>query len=186
MNRWILTAALLLAACAHAPPPKPSDSPIVASDGSSAVFRDYLTRTPWTVLVFISTDCPCVTMHDARLKELSHAYKARGVQFLAVDSEVNTTADSARRMATERAYPFPVLVDRGAVLANTYGAEYATFTVILDRGGNVRYRGGIDSDRHQLHDDAHFYVRDALDDLVAGRNPRTPEAHTLGCVLRKW
>jgi hypothetical protein len=182
MTRWILAVALLLGACAHAPPPKPSDSLIVASDGSSAAFRDYLART----LVFVSVDCPCVTLHEARLKEMSLAYKARGVQFLAVDSEVNTTADSARRMATERAYPFPILMDGGAVLANTYGAEYATFAVVLDRAGNVRYRGGIDSDHHQLHDDAHFYVRDALDDLVAGRNPRTPEARTLGCVLRKW
>jgi hypothetical protein len=58
--------------------------------------------------------------------------------------------------------------------------------VVLDREGHVLYRGGIDSDKQRLHSDATPFLRNALDDLLAGRAPLRPEGKTLGCVLRRW
>jgi hypothetical protein len=58
--------------------------------------------------------------------------------------------------------------------------------VVLDGEGRVRYRGGIDSDRTHLHEDATPFLRLALDDLLAGRPPRVAEGKTLGCSLQKW
>ena len=46
-------------------------------------------------------------------------------------------------------------------------------------------RGGFDSDKTELTPDAHFFVRDALDDLLAGRPVRAAEGKTLGCTLRR-
>ena len=58
--------------------------------------------------------------------------------------------------------------------------------VVFDRRETVRYHGGIDSDRTHLRDDRTQYLRDALDDLVAERDPRVAEGKTFGCALRKW
>jgi hypothetical protein len=102
---------------------------------------------------------------------------------VAVDSEAGTTPESLA--AEARADGVPVLADEGSRLADELGAEYATYTVIVDRAGHVRYRGGIDSDDRWLHPAAIPYVRDALDDLLAGRAPRRPEGRALGCVLRR-
>jgi hypothetical protein len=78
------------------------------------------------------------------------------------------------------------LIDEKGSLAKAYGAAYAGHTVVLDRAGTVVYRGGIDSDRVHLTDDATPYLRNALDDLVAGRPPRVAGAKVLGCALRTW
>jgi hypothetical protein len=102
-----------------------------------------------------------------------------------VDSEVGGSPDADAAEAKRRGYPFSILTDRGAKLADALGAEYATYTVVFDSSGRVRYRGGIDSDKQRLHDDATFFLRDALDDLLAGRAVRTSEGKTLGCVLTK-
>jgi hypothetical protein len=143
-------------------------------------------RAPWTVLVFFSPTCHCLEQHDGRLRALHDAYQARGVQFLMMDSEVHGSESRDQAEARRRGYPFPILRDPGATLANQLGAQYATYSVVLDAAGRVRYHGGIDSDKNHLHDDATPYLRDALDDLLAGRAPRIAEGKTLGCSLEKW
>jgi hypothetical protein len=140
----------------------------------------------FTVLVFYARQCNCLSAHDARLLDLYARLHDRGVAFVFVDSEVD--ADEGRDAADvrQRGYPFPVMVDHGAKLANALGAEYATYSVVVDDAGRVRYHGGIDSDKSHLHDDATPYLADALDDLVAGRPVRAAANEGLGCALRKW
>lgn len=186
----LLLASVLLAACVRAPA-SPSAAPLngatlVASDGGAKALDAITAHAPYTVMVFISAECPCLDAHLDRLRALHGAYADKGVQFFAVDSEVGGSPERAAAEARSLALPFPVLVDGGAKLANAVGAEYATYTIALDREGRVRYRGGIDSDKRKLHDDATRYVADALDDLLAGREPRRTEGKALGCSLRKW
>ena len=78
------------------------------------------------------------------------------------------------------------MIDAGAKIADELGAEYSSFTVVTDARGRVRYRGGIDSDVDALHDDAVPYVASAVEDVLAGREPRFVEEKALGCALRKW
>jgi peroxiredoxin len=184
MKAYVIAFVLLGAACAHRSSGPTQPVSLAAVDGTDRAFVDLVSHAPWTVVVFVSAECPCMSAHHERLRELASAYESRGVAFLAVDSEVGTTPAIASAQAGN--YPFPLLIDRGARLADELGAEYATYTVIVDRNGHIRYRGGIDSDKQRLHANATPYVRDALDDLLAGRDPRRPEGKTLGCVLRRW
>jgi hypothetical protein len=138
----------------------------------------------FTVVTFFSATCPCQAAHDARLRALFDRYRDRGVRFVAVASELDATPERARAEARRRGYTFPIVIDRGGALAARLGAEFATYTVIVDRRGHVRYRGGLDSDRTHLRDDAEHYARDAIDALVAGHEPKVVEAKALGCALR--
>ncbi|MFI5298034.1 MAG: redoxin domain-containing protein [Polyangiales bacterium] len=166
--------------------PPTADVSLIAADGHRLETRELWSGADWTVLVFISRDCPCVAAHDARLRELAATFASRGVRFFAIDSELGGTPEIAAAEARTRQYPFPIVVDAGAHLADQLGAEYATHTVIMNRAGQVLYRGGIDSDKQSLHADATMYLRDALTDLIAGKVPRVSESTALGCSLRKW
>lgn len=182
-------AALLLAlsSCASAPPAYVPAWPaltVVDTSGAKTTLPADLARSKLTVLVFYAEHCPCFRVHEARLVELARTYERRGVRVLFVDSEASSNADGDARAAAERGLP-PIALDPGAKLADAVGAEYATYTVVLDARGRVRYRGGIDSDKDLLHDDATLFVRDAVDDLLAGREPRVAEGKALGCALQK-
>jgi len=183
-----VTLALGAAACAGPTPAarSPVDGSLLTASGRQITTAQLVEEADWNVLVFISRECPCVAAHDERLRDLATAFGSRGVKFVAIDSEVGGTPVTAAEFVRERQYPFPVMVDSGAALANELGAEYATFTVVLDRTGRVVYRGGIDSDKQKLHADATMYLRDALADLTAGRVPRQGDTTALGCALRKW
>lgn len=160
--------------------------PVVGPRGESLDAHALARGAPLTVLIFFSPDCHCLSAHEPRLRALYDAYHSRGVQFFMVDSEVRGSLGRDAAEANRRGYPFPILGDRGAKLADALGAEYATYTVVLDAGARVHYRGGIDSDKSHLHDDATPYLQDALEDLLAAREPRYPEGKTLGCSLQKW
>jgi hypothetical protein len=167
----VIAAVMACAACSGGP----TRTGEVPFHGSSA-----------TVLVFFSPHCHCFLAHEERLRELYARYHERGVAFYLVDSEVGASGRKDELETLARGIAYSPWMDAGAKLAEQVGAEYATFTVVADARGRVRYRGGIDSDRDNLHDDATPYVADALDDVLAGREPRLTEAKALGCTLQKW
>jgi hypothetical protein len=136
--------------------------------------------------VFFSPSCHCLSAHDGRLVGLYERYHPRGVEFLMIDSETGGSAERDALEAQRRGYPFPIVRDRGARLADALGARFSSYSVVLDAGGRVRYRGGIDSDASHLHEDARLYLQDAIGDLLAGQSPRTIEGEALGCALQKW
>jgi hypothetical protein len=178
---------LPLVACAAAPPVPPQlpATPLIATTGSTRDVREVVAGAPFTVLIFFSRDCHCLDQHDARIRALYDAYHPRGVQVVMIDPEVRASAEIDAAEATRRGYAFPILIDPGAKLADTLGAEYATYSVIVDAQGRVRYHGGFDTDKTHLRESATPYVRNALDDLLAGRPPAVAEAKALGCALEK-
>ena len=186
MRAFACGCALWLgAACASSPTSLPTLEPtrLLGTDG---VAHDVPARAAasFTVLVFFSANCATQRAHDQRLVELARSYAPQGVVFFAVDSEVGSTAGQDALEARLRHYPYPILLDAKARLAGVLDAEYSTYCVVLDRAGHVRYHGGIDSDQIHMTSDATSYLRDALDDLLAGRAPRRPFGDTLGCSLR--
>ena len=188
MARALALAALLaLAGCAprgHLPVRVP-DLTLPGSDGAAHRLEAIVRRAPFTVIVFFSADCPCQRAHDPRLRELFAQYRPRGVEVVAVDAEATATPASDRDEALARGYPFPLLTDPDGAVADALGAVWATYAVVVDASGRVRYRGGLDSDRTHLTEGAALWLRDALDRVLAGGEPEPAETSSLGCALRR-
>lgn len=186
---WSAAVALLVGtgcASVQTPASQVPGTSLIAPGGSSVDVRQLVAEAPFTVLIFFSRDCHCLDQHDARIRELYDAYRPHHVQLLMVDSEVRASLELDAAEAVRRGYGFPILIDRAAKLAAALGAEYATYSVVVDAQGRVRYRGGFDSDKTHLRETATPYLRNALDDQLAGLPPRLAEAKTLGCALEKW
>ena len=183
VHALVLVHVLVLGCSRATPPPTVPSAPLEDPHGPPRDAAALARSARFTVFVFFSARCPCQSAHDARLRELHARYAPRGVAVYAVDSEVSASPERDAEEAQRRGYPFPILVDRGARLAASLGADYATYSVVVDAGGRVRFRGGIDSDRSHLREHPATYLADALDDLLAGKEPRRAEAKALGCAL---
>ncbi len=180
-----ICAAAILGSCVHAGADR---EPIafVTPEGERLDPPALLARARWTVLVFYSPTCHCVAAHEGRLAALQTKYAGRAVQFFWVDSEAGASDARDAAEARRRGLTFPILVDPGARAAHRFDARYASDSLVLDAAGAMHYHGGIDSDRDYLRDNATRYLEDALDDLVAGREPRRPAGPALGCSLQTW
>lgn len=168
-------AMLMLAGCARS-----AEHPVRPPHAASLTEGAKL-----TVVTFFSATCPCQTAHDERLRRWHADYAPRGVRFVAVDSERGASATRDGEEAKKRFYPFSILPDPSGTLADELGARYATYTVILDAEGRIRYEGGLDSDRTHLSDGADLFVPRALDALLSGTEPRENHTKALGCALHR-
>jgi peroxiredoxin len=158
---------------------------LLGSDGESHDLERALATSRATVITFFSATCPCQRAHDERLRALHAKYAPVGVNIVAIDSEADSSIEVDKMEAERRKYPFPILSDPRGATADALGAEYATHSVLVDTKGAILYRGGLDSDKNSLHSDATFYLRDAIEQWLSGKQPDPREAKTLGCSLRR-
>jgi len=164
----------------------PDTSALEGDDGrrfSLSSFDDYAVL----VLVFLGTGCPTAKACEDTLISLQDSYRAQRVGFVAVNpnnqylSPPDTPAEMAKRAAA-KGYNFPYLKDPGGSLARALGVTRTPQVCVLDEGRRLRYRGRVfdarDPARVQRHD-----LREALDDLLAGREVRVPECPAFGCSV---
>src|SRR5436309_435594 len=71
-----------------------------------------------TVLAFVGVDCPVARLYGPRLAALDAAYRARGVQFVAIDPNAHDTAEELSQFARESGITFPLLRDPAQTAAD--------------------------------------------------------------------
>jgi hypothetical protein len=78
----------------------------------------------------------------------------------------------------------PYLHDADQEAARTYGARTTPDVFVLDAEGRLVYRGAPDADYGDESQNA-AWLREALDDLLAGRGVARPRTEPVGCSV-KW
>jgi peroxiredoxin len=138
------------------------------------------------VVVFLGTECPINNAYVPRLIELHETYAAKGVQFLAVNSNCQDSAERVADHAKQFAIPFPVLKDKQNQVADLFGAQRTPEAFILDIEAKIRYRGRIDDQIGIAYKRSQPSRRDlaiALDELLAGKPVTQAETPVAGCLI---
>ena len=141
-------------------------------------------RQTATVLLFVSSLCPCSAKYDDRNIRLAADYAPRGVRFIAVNSSFGERSAEIAEHARQLRYPFPMLRDEGNVISDRVGAQVTPEVFVLDSKGVLRYHGRIDDNRDALKVTSND-LRNALDALLAGRLPSKPEQMSFGCAIAR-
>src|SRR5262245_15528990 len=165
---------------------KVDDFTLEDTAGKTHKMKDYRDRKA-IVVVFLGTQCPINNAFLPRLAELHRTYAGKGVQFLAINSNRNDTPQRVAEHAKENKVPFPVLKDRGNVVADNFRAERTPEAFVV-AGGKVVYRGRIDDQfgyRHRRDEPTTHELADALDDVLAGRPVRVAVTEAEGCLIAR-
>jgi peroxiredoxin len=147
-------------------------------------------RAPATVVVFTCNHCPYALAWHGRLIEVAGDYAGRGVRVLAInpnDAEryPRDSLEAMRERVQRGEFEgVPYLRDESQQVARDYDAKTTPDVFVLDREGVIRYRGAPDSDYEDPSQDA-AWLRAALDAVLEGRAPETPETKPVGCSI-KW
>jgi thiol-disulfide isomerase/thioredoxin len=138
------------------------------------------------VVVFTAETCPISMRYQPLLADLEREYRERGVQFLSVNVGADDTIAGAAAQAAECEVDFPVVKDFSGEVVAALGVQRTPEVVVLDGARVLRYRGRID-------DGVRFggiragavraYLREALVDVLAGREVAVPETPVEGCVI---
>lgn len=135
-----------------------------------------------TVVLVLSTECPCSQSYEGRIQAMAREYHTRGVRFVGLFPNTEESAAEIRRYGQTRRFDFPLVRDPGGRLAAELGAKVTPEAFLLDRDGRLRYQGRIDDSRDPARVSRHE-LREALDEVVAGRLPTHASGPLIGCAL---
>jgi peroxiredoxin len=136
------------------------------------------------VIIFLSAQCPVVRGYVDRINKLAADYKARGINFIGINSNATESLDWVRSNAVEFKYDFPVLIDKGAVLADKLGANVTPEVYYVDGKNVLLYHGAIDNDRSGRNV-SETYLQTAFDASLAGKKIERTKANAFGCSIKR-
>jgi len=145
---------------------------------------------PVLVVVFSCNHCPYVQAYEDRMMDFQRAYGAKGVRLVAINAneEKNYPEDSYDEMvrrASYRKFNFPYLRDADQAAANAFGATHTPQFFVFDKERKLRYSGKLDDNWKAPAGAKEFYLRDAVEAVLAGKPVKVAETHSIGCTI-KW
>jgi len=138
------------------------------------------------VVVFVGTECPIANLYLPSLVDLHKKYAAKGVQFVAINSNDQDTPAAVSAHARERKLPFPVLKDANHKAADVLGARRTPEAIVVDAGHVIRYRGRIDDQygyTYRRPAPTRTELTDALEALLAGKPIAITGSEVRGCAI---
>ena len=138
-----------------------------------------------TVLIFVSTRCPVSNAYNERMEKLAQDLKARGINVVGINSNVEETADEIKQHASEKGLTFMMLKDKGNVIADRLGAQKTPEVFFLDASNKLLYRGRIDDTDPRRGEATSNDLRNAVDETLAGKPVSKPEGLAFGCSIKR-
>lgn len=158
-------------------------------DGKNHTLSDYA-DAKLLVIAFTCNHCPYVVGSEERIKQFYADYRDRGVQLVAINSNEteNHPTDSFEHMvehAKEKGFAFPYLRDDTQEIATAYGALRTPHFYVFDADRKLRYTGRMDDRPRHPGEETTRELRDAVDELLAGKEVSVPLTNPIGCNV-KW
>ncbi len=159
-----------------------------ATDGRSYSLESFASK-PALVVIFSCNHCPYVQAYEDRMMEIQSDYGGRGVQIVAINSNDDQeypedSYDNMVKRAKDKHFNFVYLRDADQKVVDAYSAVCTPHVFAFDKDRKLRYRGRIDDSKEASKVTSHD-LRNALDDILAGRKVRTPDTRPFGCSI-KW
>jgi peroxiredoxin len=133
------------------------------------------------VLIFWSAECPWAERADQMLE----AYRRQwgdDVIVLPIASNMNESTEMLAEIAKQRRLPV-VLHDSRHEVADQYGAQTTPHLFVIDGRGILRYQGALDDTSFRQREARRFYLRQAVEAVLAGQEPDPAQTAPYGCTI---
>jgi len=175
------------------------DFKLPATDGKTYTLQDFKDAKV-LVVIFMCNHCPTSQAYERRIINLTNEYAAKGVRVVAISpnapsalridelgySDVGDGFEDMKIRARNAGYNFPYLYDGETETASKrYGPISTPHIFIFDAQRRLRYNGRIDDQENPAKTPRNFDTRNAIDALLAGKEPPVAVTKTFGCSI-KW
>jgi peroxiredoxin len=135
------------------------------------------------VLVFVSAQCPTVKQYNERISKYAADFAAKGINVIGINSNSTESPEWVRSHAAEN-YKFPVLIDKGNVLADKLGANVTPENFYLNEKNVLLYHGAVDnsSSGEEITEN---YLRNAVEASLSGQPVARNRAKAIGCSIKR-
>jgi peroxiredoxin len=161
-------------------------------NGNTVHLSDYKGKI--VIIESYNADCPyCHNQYKTgAMQDLQKDLTAKGAVWLLVNS-VNpqnpshrTDAQARQEMTAEKMNVTAWIDDSSGAVGHLYGMKTTPDMYVIDKNGTLVYEGAIDDQPDPFHDPntARNYVREAVDDLLAGKPIAVSHTKPYGCSVK--
>lgn len=143
------------------------------------------------VLEWFNPGCPFVKKHHETLDtmtKLAKDYKSKDVVWLAInsgaDGKQGAAVDENVKAKKDWKIEYPILLDPTGETGKAYGAKTTPHMYVIDKDGKLVYAGAIDNDRGPKKAGDKNYVKNALDEVIAGKKVTDASSEPYGCAVK--
>jgi peroxiredoxin len=155
---------------------------LIDQTGKTVSLADYKGKV--VVLEWTNPGCPFVQRHyrEKTMTTLANDYASKNVAWIAINSTDGDSPATNLDWAKQNAISYPILDDSKGTIGHAYNAKSTPDMFIINTDGNIVYSGAIDNDPDGDKGAARVnYVKQALDEVLAGKTVTTPETKSYGC-----
>jgi len=159
------------------------------TDGKDVKLADFKGKI--VVLEWFNPECPFVKKHHVTLDtmtKLAKEYKDKNVVWLAInsgaDGQQGSGKDANAKARTDYKMDYPVLLDPTGATGKAYGAKTTPHMFVIDKDGKIAYAGAIDNDRGPRKAGDKNYVKNAVDEVIAGKKVTDTTTDPYGCAVK--
>lgn len=142
------------------------------------------------IVIFSCNHCPYVQAYEDRIKQIQKDYQNKGVEVIAINSNEDKgypedSFENMKKRAADKKFNFLYLRDEDQSVARAYDATHTPEIFLFNGDRKLAFHGKIDDNWQEPDKAKNHYLKDALDELLAGKEISVPETFTIGCTI-KW
>ncbi|HEC41660.1 MAG TPA: thioredoxin family protein [Bacteroides sp.] len=187
----ILGSALLIAG-GYKVGDKAADFKLENVDGNYVSLSDYSDASGF-IVVFTCNGCPYAKAYQDRIMDLDKEYGPQGYPVIAINpnnTELKPDDDlkAMKKRAMDKGYTFPYLKDANYEVFKEYGATRTPHIYVLTKQESelvVSYIGAIDDNYQDASSVKEPYLANALDALLADKDPDPVFTKAIGCSIKQ-
>lgn len=155
--------------------------------GKQVALQDLWT-SEYLVILVMGTECPLARLYASRFQELARERQSKACDFVMVDANTQDSLADLQRFIDANRVEIPLLKDLDQRLTQKLAASRTPESFILNREGEVIYRGRID-DQYQIGitrpEIGRKDLQVALHEALSGSEIEVPNTPVQGCLIGK-
>jgi thioredoxin-related protein len=142
------------------------------------------------LVMFSCNTCPVVVKNQARTKEICEYSLTKNVGVVVLNSnEANRSGDDSpdamKSYAKAQAYNWYYAVDKNHELADAFGANRTPECFLFDKNGKLVYHGAIDDNPNEAGNVSRHHLKEAINELLSGKDVSVKETKSVGCNIKR-
>ena len=162
---------------------------MMSVSGSEYSVND-LTKENGVLIIFISNDCNLVIKNQQRAIAVSDYAKRKNVGVVFINSNEKNrngseSLDAMKQYSKNQNFGWEYLLDKNGIFASAIGATKAPEVYLYNKNNQLVYSGAIDDNPADELRVTQQYLRDAIDQMAAGKEVGVKKSKVIGCTIKK-
>ena len=142
------------------------------------------------VVIFSCNTCPWVERWEDRYPMVFDITEKNKIGMIALNpnEDYRERGDGMQDMvlrAKKMKYEFPYALDKDHKIADAFGATRTPHIYLFDADMKLVYVGAIDDNARDANAVESFYLKDAIEQMVAGEKITQSKTKSLGCTIKR-